>query len=474
MKVKATADEILAINQDTMVRKSDAVRRQAERMNAVTITVALAALVLGLFVSTLLTRRMLHPLAVLGAATHRLGEGDFDTRARVHGNDELAQLARDFNAMAVRLADYRKSSLGELLQAQLAMQAAIDSLPDPVVIFGLNGELQNINLAAETLLGLKTEMSPRDPLKSVDPAVRAVLERMRSHILGGKGAYIPRGFEHAVQLPTLLGDRFFLPRAAPVHERRGVIMAATVMLQDVTRLRRFEELKDDLVATVAHEIRTPLTSLRMAIHILNDQVVGPLTEKQGTLLSAAREDCERLQALVDDVLDLSRIESGHAEMHPIPTSASALIEAAIETHQAAAGERHVQLIVVPPVVEERVLVDRDRIQHVFSNLLTNAIRHTQSNGSIRVSSRLTNGSVRFEVADTGEGIPQEHQQRIFEKFYRVPGSTSGTAGLGLSIAKEVVKGHGGEIGVESEPGRGSTFWFTVPTAMKSDSKGERR
>src|SRR4249919_830446 len=156
-KVKAAADEILAINQDAMVRKSDAVRRTAERMNTITLTVALVALVLGLFVSTLLTRRMLQPLSALSEATHRLGEGNFDTRAHVRGNDELAQLARDFNAMAARLAEYRKSSLGDLLQAHLSMQAAIDSLPDPVVIFAVGGELQNANQAAQTLLGLTSD-----------------------------------------------------------------------------------------------------------------------------------------------------------------------------------------------------------------------------------------------------------------------------------------------------------------------------
>ena len=156
-RVKSAADEILAINQDTMVRKSDDVRRTAERMNAITITVALAALALGLIVSTFLTRRLLRPVSALSEATRKIGEGNFDTRAHVRGNDELAQLARDFNTMAARLAEYRKSSLGDLLQAHLSMQAAIDSLPDPVAIFNIDGNLQNVNRAAETLIGLRTD-----------------------------------------------------------------------------------------------------------------------------------------------------------------------------------------------------------------------------------------------------------------------------------------------------------------------------
>jgi two-component system, NtrC family, sensor histidine kinase KinB len=472
-KVKATADEILAINQDAMVRKSDAVRRTAERMNAITASVALAALVLGLFISILLTRRMLQPLSVLSEATHRLGEGDFDTRARVRGNDELARLAHDFNAMAGRLAQYRKSSLGELLQAHLSMQAAIDSLPDPVVIFSVEGNLQNVNHAAETLVGLKTDTRSKEPLKNVDASVRAVLERVRSHVLSGKGAYTPRGFEDAVQLPTLLGDRYFLPRGAPVYETRGVVVGATVMLQDVTRLRRFEELKNDLVATVAHEFRTPLTSLRMAIHLCTEQVAGPLTDKQAELLHAAREDCDRLQTMVDDLLDLSRIESGQAELYPLPTAVPTLIESAIEGHKAEADAAGLTLSADLPLPEVKVLADHERIGHVFSNLIGNAVRHTPKEGSVKLSAYVSNSAVRFTVTDTGTGIPKEYQERIFEKFFRVPQTEPRGTGLGLYIAREIVRGHGGDIGVESEPGKGSTFWFTLPTAVRSASKGER-
>ena len=471
LKIKTAADEILAINQDTMVRKSEAVRRTAERMNAITISVALGALVLGLLMSTLLIRRILQPLSILSDATRRIGEGNFDTRARVPGDDELAHLAHDFNAMAGRLAEYRKSSLGELLQAHLSMQAAIDSLPDPVVIFSVEGALQNVNHAAETLLGLKAETHSKEPLKSVDAAVRAVLERMRSHVLSGKGAYVPRGFEDAVQLPTLLGDRYFLPRGAPVYETRGVIVGATVILQDVTRLRRFEELKNDLVATVAHEFRTPLTSLRMAVHLCTEGAAGPLTDKQADLLYAAREDCDRLQAMIDDLLDLSRIESGHVELFPLPTPTRILIESAMEEHKQEADAAGVSLSSDLSLPEVRVLADHERIGHVFSNLIGNAVRHTAKEGRIILSAQTSNGGVRFTVKDTGTGISKEYQERIFEKFFRVPGTGSKGTGLGLYIAKEIIRSHGGDIGVESEPGKGSTFWFTLPKADKTRGNG---
>jgi len=473
-KVKAADDEILAINQDAMVRKSDDVRRTAERMNTITITVALAALALGLLVSTFLTRRMLQPVSALSEATRKIGEGNFNARAHVRGNDELAQLARDFNSMAARLGEYRKSSLGELLQAHLSMQAAIDSLPDPVAIFNVEGNLQNVNHAAETLLGLRSDSGSKEPLKNVDASTRSILERVRSHVLGGKGTFVPKGFEDAVQLPTLLGDRYFLPRGAPVYETRGVIVGATVILQDVTRLRRFEELKNDLVATVAHEFRTPLTSLRMAVHLCTEQVAGPLTDKQADLLHGAREDCDRLQGMVDDLLDMSRIESGRVELYPLPTEAASLITAAMDEYKAEAEAKGVNLSAQVTTPEVSVLADRERIGHVFSNLLGNAVRYTPEGGSIILDANIANGAVRFTVADTGTGIPKEYQDRIFEKFFQVPDAEPKGTGLGLYIAKEIVRGHGGDIGLESKPGEGSTFWFTLPRATSNAAKGVRR
>jgi signal transduction histidine kinase len=237
----------------------------------------------------------------------------------------------------------------------------------------------------------------------------------------------------------------------------------------VTRLRRFEELKSDLVATVAHEFRTPLTSLRMAVHLCAEQVAGPLTEKQAELLQAAREDCDRLQGMVDDLLDLSRIESGKVEIYPLPTEARLLVAGALEEHRPDADVKGVRLgmTALPPPVS--VLADHERIGHVFSNLIGNAVRHTPRGGGIELGAASLNGVVRFTVSDTGPGIPKEYLARIFEKFFQVPGPGPKGTGLGLYIAKEIVRAHGGEIGVDSTPGQGSTFWFTLPRAERNGS-----
>ncbi len=464
--VDGKAQDILEINQEAMVAKSERAQRQAERTNALIISVTLGVLAIGVFTASALTARLIRPLSVLSQSARRIGEGDLEARARVEGRDEIATLALDFNNMADKLGQYRRSSLGELLQAQQASQAAIDSLPDPVVVLDAGGGLMNVNRAAEDLLRITTGGS-EDPLRSIEPAVREVLQKVRAHVVGGKGAYVPRGFEEAVRTPSPDGNRYLLPRATPLYSEQGTVVGATIVLQDVTRLMRFDELKNDLVATVAHEFRTPLTSMRMAIHLLAEEVVGSLSEKQGDLIFAARQDCERLQGIVDDLLDLSRIQAGRVDLHRGPISAGALLAEAAAAVRSAAEAGQLELSVVPPEPDATVHGDPERLQLVLSNLLTNAVHYTQPGGRIVIAGTVGPDAVRFEVADTGVGIPREYQERVFEKFFQVPGGKPGGVGLGLYISHEIVLAHGGDMGVESEPGRGSRFWFTVPLAKSA-------
>jgi PAS domain S-box-containing protein len=461
LKVKAAADDILALNQDAMVLKSNRLRRRSDLVETVVVVGVLAALVLGLLASAALTSRALRPIAVLGQSVRRLGQGDYAARARIAdgGGTEISQLASDFNAMAESLQRYRDSSLGELLEAQLAAQATIDSLPDPVIVFDAGGKLTGANRAAEQLLGLR---ATDGNLSVAPPAVRERVERIRNEVLAGAPTVQPRGFEEAVLVESSDGNRALLPRANPVSSDEGQLLGVTVVLQDITRLRRFDELKDDLVATVAHEFRTPLTSLRMAIHLLAEQTVGSLNETQLDLVGAAREECDRLQGIVDDLLDLARIRSGRLELHPREISTELMLQQARQAIREGSDQRHVPVDLEVEPGAEVVMADPDRIDLALSNLLTNAIRHGPPGRPVQVRARRVDGGVRIEVQDDGPGIAAEYQPRLFEKFYRVPGSAPGGAGLGLSIVRDVVEAHGGKVGVQSAPGAGATFWIELP------------
>ena len=458
-RAKDAADFVLDLNQDAMVRKSDQAQRTARRQNSALVAATLAALIFGVLSSIWLTSRLLRPLGVLTLAARSIGKGDLEVRAVVTGKDEIAVLGAEFNAMTSSLREYRRSSLGELLQAQQAAQAAIDSLPDPVIVLANDGTLSNVNVAAETLLNLK---AGGDPLASLDTALREALSNVRAHVIGGRGPLLPKGLEDAVRLDAPEGPRFLLPRASPVYSEEGAVVGATIVLQDVTRLMRFDELRNDLVATVAHEFRTPLTSLHMALHMLLEQVAGPLGDKQAELLYTARGDCERLQSIVDDLLDLAKMRAGRVEVETVPISSKTLVEAAAFGQQIQAQANSVRLAVrlEQPVLP--VQADPERISLVLANLISNAVRHSPAGSTVTVAAVPSEGSVLFEVIDEGPGIAAEFQERIFEKFFRIPGTRGEGIGLGLYISREIVNAHHGEMGVRSEPGKGSVFWFRLP------------
>jgi NtrC-family two-component system sensor histidine kinase KinB len=225
-------------------------------------------------------------------------------------------------------------------------------------------------------------------------------------------------------------------------------------------------MKSGMLSVVSHELKTPLTSIRMGVHLLLEERLGSLTAAQNDILTAVREDSDRLHLIVVNLLDMGRIESGRAMMELKPEPAEKIVADATEQIITAFHDKGVSLTTQLPDGLPSVLVDDTRIGHVFSNLLGNALKFTPPGGQVTISAEARpDGFVQFTIADTGSGISQQFQNRIFERFFRVPGQTGQTgAGLGLAIAREIVEAHGGTVSVESVEGEGSKFSFTLRSA----------
>ncbi len=221
--------------------------------------------------------------------------------------------------------------------------------------------------------------------------------------------------------------------------------------------------ESDFIATASHELRTPLTSVQMGVHLLLERVAGELTDKQEEVLSACREDCERLDKLMRDLLDLSRIEAGESKPRLEPVRTRDLINDAIKELRPQVQSKGLDFTVEVPVDLPPVEADRSQVERVLSNLVVNAMRYTK-HGEIKISAEPRGTSIAVSVSDTGSGIPQEYLPHIFDKFVQVPGAATGEAGLGLAISRLIVEAHGGQIIVQSEPRKGSTFTFTLPIA----------
>jgi PAS domain S-box-containing protein len=370
--------------------------------------------------------------------------------------DEIGHLSEAFNSMAASLREFRRSDQAKLVRIQRATQQAFDSLPDAVAVVDHQGKVEVATEAAGNIFGLRPNTLIFDlPLGWMTDLYKDVLKD-----------------GHAVQQKVVQQfvegeERFYRPQAIPILDNDRQLTGVTLVLQDVTQLRQQEEIKRGVVSTVSHQLKTPLTSIRMAIHLLLEEKVGPLTEKQVELLVAANEDSDRLHNILNSLLDISRIESGKAPMELRAVSPHSMVSEAVEPFRSTAQDQGVSLSVELPGDLPEVQADTTRINHVFGNLVSNALKYTPPGGKITLSAKADEERVQFFVSDTGRGIPREYLARIFEQFFRVPdrGKEAG-AGLGLAIVKEIVEAHGGTVGVESTEGKGTTFTFTLRRANR--------
>jgi two-component system, NtrC family, sensor histidine kinase KinB len=461
-QIREAAQEVISINLRNMVEQDGQVRQTARNAQKALLILIVAGGTLAIVFVFVLSARILRPLQTLTDSAREIERGNLDLVVRVRSRDEVGQLAEAFNSMAAKLREFRRSDRAKLVRTQRTTQLAVNSLPDAVAVVGPDGTVELANDAAQRLFGLRPEM----PLSG--SRISSLAELFDRAWREGRSAQ-SKGYESAVQVFDENGEKFFLPQAVPITEGTGAdkqILGVTVVLADVTNLRRLDEMKSGMLSVVSHELKTPLTSIRMAVHLLLEERVGPLTPKQLELLVAARDDSDRLNQIIENLLDMGRMESGRVRMDLHRAAAEKLVRDSVEPAEAAYQDKGVELVADVAPDAPDVLADETRIDHVLANLLSNALRFTPPGGQVRVvAAPVSDQSVRFSVEDSGPGVPKQYQGRIFERFFRVPGQAGGSgAGLGLAIAKEIVEAHGGTIGVESEDGRGARFWFTLQRA----------
>lgn len=463
-QIKNTAEEILQMNQRNMAEANDRARRRAVMaQRQMIILLAVEALASLLFIAAA-DRWILRPIRRLTRSADEIRRGNLDLVVDSGSHDEIGRLSESFNSMASKLRELRRSDQTRLIRIQRATQQAFDSLPEAVAVLDLEGKVEVSTEPAKTIFGLK-------PNASIFQLSEGWMALMFNEALSTGRTSRPGDTHRLIQQFVAGEERYFKPEAVPIldHERQpaGVIL----VFRDVTQLRQQDEIKKGVIRTVSHQLKTPLTSVRMAIHLLLEEKVGPLSEKQAELLVAARDDSDRLSGILNSLLDLSRIESGKAALDFHPTSPSAMIREATELFRRTAQDQGLTFEVRVPDDIPEVWADTTRIGHVFANLLSNALKFTPPGGRITLSAEADKDMVRFSIADTGRGIPGPYAPRVFDLFFRVPDQGKETgAGLGLAIVKEIVEAHGGSVGVESREGQGAVFTFTLRQADRVTNK----
>ncbi len=451
---------LVVINQGEIMKANNKVKDEARRAAFGSVGLTAVALVLAVLLAYGVVRFALQPLASMAEQAESIGSGDLTHRIEIDRDDEIGALATSFNSMAANLQDLRRSEERRLHRAERMADVALEFLYDPVIVTDAKGRIVFLNKAAEGLFG-PTPATPRTPIVE-HIGDRRIVRAIENAV---KEDRVSANEDETALVPIKVGEteRTYRLRANPMKDDEGATLGCVAVLEDISHLRELDRLKNEFIGVASHELRTPVTSLMLSVQLLQEGAAGELTPIQKEIIGAQQEDLDRLEKLMRELLDVTRLEAGTSPPRFELISPYDLVRQSVESVKAKAEAKGVHLEQVEDLGLRSVRADRSQISRVLVNLLDNAIRHTPSGGGVKIRALASNNHVTFRVEDTGEGIPEDYLARIFDRFVQVPGATQGGAGLGLSIVQTIVKAHGGEMKVESELHKGSAFSFDLNT-----------
>lgn len=449
-----------------------------------------AILFLVAVVSAFFANRLTQPIRQLQDIITRIEQGETTLQAKVHSQDEIAELAQSFNHMTHRLnqshqeLQHKIEELNQEIksheQTELALEENIlkhktimETMLDGLIIIDDHGIVQSMNPAAEKMFGYRADevigwnvsmLMPETLQHHHDQYLHNYLDSGKPRILG-----IGREIEAKHK-----DGHVFPVEISVVEIQFGNKRIFSGVLRDLTEQRQTERLKQEFVAIVSHELRTPLTSIRGSLNLLVNQLAGKLDPKSAELLEVANRNSERLSTLINDLLDMEKLQTGRFELNCKPVDSYQLLQRAMENNQGYADKYNVKLeLIHKPEEPLWVYADEDRIQQVLSNLLSNAIKFSPEHGTVQAEVSEHGQMVRFSIRDQGPGVPKQFERRIFQKFMQADSSDSrqkGGTGLGLAISKNIVELHQGQIGYTPGRKKGSCFFFDLPRYQHGPNK----
>lgn len=469
LALKGRLDDLLHLNQQAMLAANDRATAQSWRAEISMAGVAAVALVIALLFAWRFTRYVVDPISVLTENAKRIGEGDFQQFINIQSQDEIGVLAAEFNRMAARLRDLRKSDYWRLLLEQKKSDAVINSMYEPVIVTDARGHVLKVNLAAEHLFVSSRSGDKTD--RDISLSGFSAGERIIRAVEDAVNMQRPVAAEdEAALVPIKVGgtERSFRLRTTPMRDEDGRLLGAVTVLEDITGIREVDRIKTEFISVASGKLGEPLHSLQLALHAMVEGYTGELNQEQMDMLASARQSAGQLEEMMSDLLELAEIESGTRKLSTERLRPIDVARSAIERFGSAAESKHVKLETSVWPDLPWVIADRRAIKSIFDNLLSNAIRHTPRDGVVKIGASERGGRVCFCVSDSGEGIPEQHLPNLFGRFVKTKG---GGTGLGLALVKRLVDAQGGQISVESRVGEGTTFTFTLLVGGPASVRG---
>lgn len=466
--IKMAMFAIMDLNMKAIHNKSEVAKMTAE---AATFWIAVTGTLCCLIAFVLLINipsNISNPIRELSESIKQIAAGKYSERVHFESHNEFGELAKSFNTMAKKLEEYNNSNLAKLMMEKQRIETLINNMHDPVI--GLDETLKVIfaNEEAVHIIGLQhanlVEHSAKELAEKNDlmrlliqdlttdekPLINHKIQPLKI-FADGKEGYFEKETLHISIVPT--------------GEQESQLIGHVLVLRNVTAYKELDFAKTNFMATVSHEFKTPIAAIKMSLQLLGNESVGQLNEEQKSLVESISEDAGRLLKITGELLDMTQVESGNIQLSILPAIPSEIVQYAIHATKTQAEQKHVRIQQQSSGNLTPVMADQEKTAWVLTNLLSNAIRYSYEDSTICVDISESEKTIQIAVRDHGQGISPQYKDKIFERYFRVPGTQQEGTGLGLAISKEFIEAQGGYITVDSEFGTGSTFTVILNKAQ---------
>lgn len=400
-----------------------------------------------------------NPIKKLAESIKQIAAKNYSERVNFESHSEFGQLAKSFNSMAEKLQEYNNSNLAKLLKEKMRIETLINNMHDPVIGLDEMYKIIFINEEAIKLCGLnKGEIigkSAKDLALKNDLIRKLMLSIIDADLNSETTLNILKIFDGKVE--GYFEKETFPISIIPTGEKDKILIGHVIILRNVTEYKTLDFAKTNFIATVSHEFKTPISSIKMSLQLMDNESIGTLNEEQKNLLGSIKDDADRLLKITAELLNMTQVESGNIQLRLASANPIEIFQYAIGANKTLAEQKQINFQVNFPETVSQVSADEEKTIWVMNNLISNAIRYSYDNSSILLKIEENENQIYLSVSDNGQGIEEAYQLKIFERYFRAPGTKKEGTGLGLSISKEFMEAQGGGITVKSEFGAGSTF-----------------
>ena len=452
--------ELMQLNMVAIEHKSSIADETAKSAIAIISAAGMLCFIIAFILMVNLPSNIANPIQILTTSIRQIANENYKERVHFQSNSEFGQLANSFNVMAEKLQEYSESKLEKIIRGKRRIETLIDNMHDPVIGIDENRKVLFVNDEALKITGLQKEKFVgeliqdvavhndliRDIIKEIIDENSKVSDIMKIYA-DGKESYFEKEIVDINVIPT--------------GEKEHRFIGQVIMLRNITPFKELDLAKTHFLGTVSHEFKTPISSIQMGLQLLENDKIGNLNDEQKNLVKGIKEDSDRLLKITGELLNITQVESGSLQLNLQNSDVHTILDYALNANKAAADQKNISFRTKVESGAESVWADSEKTAWILNNLISNAVRYSYENSIININITKENNKVKFAVADSGIGIEEKYISRIFDRYFRIPGSRKEGTGLGLTISKQFAEAQGGAIYVESEYGAGSEFSFTL-------------